>query len=95
MLFSAERICITQSLDNRWLEACYDHAFLRSKPNTHLGSTDEGVSFYAVTLDRTVEVLEAMSAHQRMELLLRSCAQDNLRKVRHGEGFPEDNPNAE
>ncbi|WP_089881960.1 hypothetical protein [Citreimonas salinaria] len=72
MQFSTRKITVDQDLGSRKLQAYYDCAFLWSKAPIDPGCADEVAEFYTVTLIRFLEVLETLSAHQRLELLERS-----------------------
>ncbi|NDU99881.1 hypothetical protein [Pseudoroseicyclus tamaricis] len=76
------RVSIISNIETRVLEAWLGGAHLWSTLPQEPGSADEVAEFFTVTLIRLLEVVEGMSAHERMHLLARiaaSCtAQDDL-----------------
>lgn len=77
------------------MHACYDGVILWSKSVIDPGSTDEVAEFYTLTLVRFLEVLENMSAHQRMSLLAGSQRGDGFCEARREVGLLGDYPDGE
>ncbi|WP_375263409.1 hypothetical protein [Palleronia sp.] len=68
------RVSIVSNVATRELEAWLGHAHLWSTRPTEPGSADEVVEFFTTTLIRLIEVVEAMSAHERINLLAKIAA---------------------
>ncbi|SES21866.1 hypothetical protein SAMN04490244_107167 [Tranquillimonas rosea] len=67
-------VSIVSNLETRELEAWLGGAHLWSTVPTEPGSADEVAGFFAMTLVRLLEVVEGMSAHERMDLLAMAVA---------------------
>lgn len=76
-------VTITSNLKTQKLEAWFGGAHLWSTTPSEPGSVDEVAEFYTATLIRLLEVVEVMSAHERMQL---------LSKGRASAGLPGDKP---
>ena len=60
---------IVSNLATRELEAWLGGVLLWSTPPGEPGSADEVAEFFTTTLIRLLDVVEGMSAHERMDLL--------------------------
>lgn len=95
MKFSTQRISVFQDIESRWLNACYDGVFLWSRAVIDPGSTDEVAEIFTVTLVRFVDVLQSLSAHQRIELLAGKQRCHGPRQARRGRGVLRNYPDGE
>lgn len=95
MQLGTAQISIVQDIETRRLEAYHGWAYLWSKAPTDPDCADEVAEFYTVTLVRFVEVLETLSAHQRLNLLASSQQHFSSQRKARGAGFLGDYPQAQ
>ncbi len=95
MQLSTAQISIIQDIETRRLKAYHGRAYLWSKTPRDPACADEVAEFYTVSLLRFIEVVGASSAHQRLELIVRSEQGSAPSKNAKSSGFLGEYPNAQ